>query len=603
MKLERTKLSIGTLGLLGAAFLAPLACGNDARDSSFNSDPPIGGDGGFAEQPECGYRCSRDLKKVLKGCVGQSEFVQAECGPGLGCGVDTCIDACSSAALSKGSIGCGFWTVPPDDAQYGAGACYAAMIANTWDQPATITADYGPDALDISQSIYTVSRTSGDPVYTKLEGPLPPGQVALVFLAQSKMLTDPDAPYCPQGVKPALDVDPIRHGTVKTKAFHLKTDSPVAAYSIFPYGGATSYYPTATLLLPVSAWDKNYITVTTGMFGDPDMGFPRRTLQFIANEDDTQITMRPTFEVAPGNDVAPGTTGVPVTWTINRGQVLQITQEGLASGAPISANKPIGLFGGSPCLFIPNDDPYCDLTQQQIPPFAQWGSEYALVPFEPRLHAVTGEAREIVPWSIIGAVDDTVLTYEPEKPIGAPDRLSSGQVVHFQTDQRLVVRSQDTKHPFYASVYMTGSTYNGGTPGGGTTAQGDPDFVNVVPTEQYLDRYVFFTDYTYPETSLTIVRKKTLGSFRAVNLACAGELGDWKPLGTKGDYEYTFVHLTSGGIPQAFQGGSCGYGRHEATSDGAFAVTVWGWGKDASYGYAGGMGSRPVNDAPAPPVN
>jgi hypothetical protein len=87
-----------------------------------------------------------------------------------------------------------------------------------------------------------------------------------------------------------------------------------------------------------------------------------------------------------------------------------------------------------------------------------------------------------------------------------------------------------------------------------------------------------------------------------VELACAGAIEGFRPLGTAGEYELAWVHLTRGFKAQAFAKGTCGYGRHEARSDGPFSVTVWGTGRDASYGYAGGMGSRPVNDATPPPV-
>jgi hypothetical protein len=147
---------------------------------------------------------------------------------------------------------------------------------------------------------------------------------------------------------------------------------------------------------------------------------------------------------------------------------------------------------------------------------------------------------------------------------------------------------------------MTGSTSGGGSGAGRTL--GDPDFVNVVPNEQFLDRYVFFTDFTYPETSLTIVRKKTAYGFMPVKLDCGGDVTGFKPLGTSGDYEYAWVPLTKNFAPQKLAKGECGYGRHAAESEGPFSVTVWGWGKDASYGYAGGMGMRPVNDAPLPIV-
>lgn len=580
--------------------VAIVACASER--APMGGAPPVFVPSDAGDDPACGFRCSRDLKKVLKGCEGSEEVV-ATCGPDQGCGVDTCVDACTSAAMSKGSVGCSFFALPPDDASYGAGACFAAMIANTWDRPANITAEYDQKPLDLSQSIYTVQRAgTADPVYTLLTGPLPPGEVAIVFLAQQKVLPNPDGAYCPIGTVPALDIDPIRHGTAKTTAFALKTDTPVAAYSIFPYGGADSWYPTATLLLPVSSWDQHYIAVSTAKMGQVDMSsLDRRTLQIVASEDDTLVSMRPVTDIGAGRDVDPAITGEVVTWSLARGQVLQITQNSSTTGSPISANKPIGMFGGSPCSFLPAGEPFCDLTQQQIAPFSQWGTEYALVPFRPRTEGVSGIVRETVPYSFVGAVDGTVLTYDPVKPPGAPDTLDARQVVVFATDALVTVRSQDKKHPFHAAMYMTGSTTGGGSGNGGRTL-GDPDFVNAVPTDQFLDRYVFFADYTYPETNLTIVRKKTHGGFRPVELDCAGPIEGFTPLGEAGEYEFAWVRLTTGFVPQKFPKGECGHGRHEIVSDGPFGITVWGWGKDASYGYAGGMGSRPIHEAPPPTV-
>jgi hypothetical protein len=550
--------------------------------------------------PACGFHCSRDLKTVIKSCGGAPDETVA-CGPDQGCGVDTCVDACTSAELSKGSVGCSFWTLPPDDAQLGGGACFAAMIANTWDRPVSLSAALGGDALDISRSIYTATRVGDSPKYTQLTGPLPPGEVAIVFLSQAAASNNPDTTLCPEGVEAAFKGDPLRHGTGKTRAIHLQADAPVSAYSIFPYGGADSFYPTATLLLPVSSWDKGYIAVSTGKFGDAKMASQeRRTVQIIANEDDTKVSMRPTIGIGEGNDVAAVGAGELATWTLGRGQVLQITQNGAISGSAIVSDKPIGLFGGAPCHFLPAETPWCDITQQQIAPFSQWGNEYALVPFLPRIVSVTGSARETVPWSFVGAADGTLLSYDPAKPPGAPDSLSAGQVVTFMTDALVTVKSQDTKHPFHVAVHMTGSQFGGGAPG---VTTGDPDFVNVVPSEQFLDRYVFFADYTFPDTSLTVVRRKTAAGFVPVVLECGGEITGFAPLGKSGDYEYAWVKLTASFVAQKMAKGECGYGRHEAHSEGPFSVTVWGVGRDASYGYAGGMGSRPINDAPLPTVN
>ncbi|WP_146646988.1 IgGFc-binding protein [Labilithrix luteola] len=601
--MTRLVASIFAFTALGVSFLG--ACGSTRDDFTDEQPPPFAVDGGEAgRDPQCGFRCSRDLKKVLKGCDDDVEVV-AECPAGQGCGVDSCVDACASAALSKGSLGCSFWTLPPDDSDYGAGSCFAAMVANTFDVPVDITAEYGSDSLDISKSIYTVERPdpNAEPKYTQVTGALLPGQVAVVFLAAAEHPLNKSATACPDSVVPALKIDPLRHGTAKTKAFHLATNAPIAAYSIFPYGGASSQFPTATLLLPVTAWDTSYIAVAPAVFGKvSQVNLSRRTLQIVANEDNTEISMRPTADISQGDQVAPGVTGEIVKWALSKGQVLQITQPTPISGSPVVANKPVGVFGGSPCTFLPADVEYCDLTQQQIAPFSQWGTSYALVPYLSRIAAVEGTIREIVPWTFVGAADGTVLTYDPVKPPGAPDTLSAGQIVTFQTDAVATVKSQDSKHPFHVSVYMTGSMGGGGTPGAGKVL-GDPDFVSMAPSDQFLDHYIFFTDYTFPETSLTLVRRKTAGSFKPVTLECAGEITGWQPLGASGEYEYTWMRLTAGAVPQKFGSGTCGYGRHEASSDGPFSVTVWGIGKDASYGFAGGMGSRPVNDAPPPTIH
>jgi hypothetical protein len=267
------------------------------------------------------------------------------------------------------------------------------------------------------------------------------------------------------------------------------------------------------------------------------------------------------------------------------------------TGSPISTTKPVGVFGGSECTYVPAAYGTCDLLQQQIPPTSQWGTKYALVPFKPRIDSFSSAAREQVPYTIVSAADGTVLTYEPSRPLGAPEKLDAAQSASFITDQLLVVQSQDSKHPFHASVYMTGSKYGGGS---GGLVTGDPDYVNVPPADQFLDRYVFFTDYTYPDTRLTVVRRKTAKGFLPVELDCAGPLEGFAPLGTSGEFEYAWVALTNGYVPQKFAKGECGYGRQGAHSDGPFAVTVWGMAQDSSYGYVGGTGLRPINDAPRP---
>ncbi len=587
------------LGCASALALVIAACSSSQEGFKEPPKPPPfeGADAEAPPPPEtpvCGIHCSRDLKQVLDGCEG-SETVVEQCNADQGCGNGKCVDPCVAAELNKGSAGCDFWTIPPEDVREAPGSCFAATIGNTWDRPITISAEYAGAPLDISKSTYLTEQKDGDTVYTLLDGPLPVGQVAVVFLAHDASSQNQLTQLCPRTVTPATVVDPLRHGTAKNKAFRLKTDAPVAAYSMYPYGGGVdSVVPTATLLLPVSSWENAYVAVSPHDFSSLNYN---RTLQIVASEDDTEVQIRPTAEIPGGGGVSAATTGVPQTYRLGRGEVLQFSQVHALTGSPIVTNKPIGLFGGAVCSQLPVL--YCDILQQQIPPMSQWGTEYAVVPYKPRVDSVSSDVREKVPYTIVAAADGTVLTYDPSRPRGAPETLNAGQSLSFYTDEIFSVRSQDSKHPFYTAVYMTASKYGNGT---GRETLGDPDFVNIPASDQFLDRYVFFTDFTYPETTLTVVRKRTAKGFSPVELECAGELADWKPIGTEGKYEFTWVHLTNGFLPQKFAKGECGYGRQEAHSDGPFAITVWGMAVRASYGYVGGTGLRPINDAKPPVV-
>jgi hypothetical protein len=170
-----------------------------------------------------------------------------------------------------------------------------------------------------------------------------------------------------------------------------------------------------------------------------------------------------------------------------------------------------------------------------------------------------------------------------------------GDVVELTPKGDFTVQSQDAAHPFYLGGYMTG-----GAPFGDV---GDPEWVNIIPPAQFLDHYVLFTDPTYPETSLVVIRSPSRvdGSFADVELACAGKLGGWQKLG---DHEFTRVNLVTGD----FQGvGGCSNGRQEMSSALPFGVTVWGWGttqqtKLVSYAYPAGAGFQPINQVVVPAI-
>jgi hypothetical protein len=109
---------------------------------------------------------------------------------------------------------------------------------------------------------------------------------------------------------------------------------------------------------------------------------------------------------------------------------------------------------------------------------------------------------------------------------------------------------------------------------------------------------VFFTDPTYPFTTLTVTRGKQMdGTFADVTLECAGTLTGWQPVGNDGNYEITFVKLVDHWTGQ----NGCNNGVHHMDSAAGFGVWVWGWGSEdtstgwVSYGYPAGEQVQAIN--------
>jgi hypothetical protein len=599
-----------------SGFMTGPDAGGPKTDASPEASPPkkpphLADEGG--SPVESCHVCSGDLHSVL-GCDGT---LLKTCDKDEGCLPNgTCGSACQSASANKSTVGCDYYSIDPDVIVGGIGECFAAYIANTWDAPVTLSVDWQGSSLDVSTFARIPSGSGPTITYSPLpKGQLPPGQVAILFLAHFNAGGMNTTLNCPTGITPAVTTtDAAVHGTGIGSAFHITTSAPVSAYDIYPYGGGQTALASATLLLPTSAWDTSYVAVdafTSSVIAE--MAGAEPTLDIVASEDGTVVTLHPTVAIVGGGTVAAFPPGSTADYTLQKGQVLQFTQQSELTGTAISSNKPIGMWGGASCLNIDPSTCCCDAAHQEVPPVKELGHEYVGVIYRNRDDDATTD--ETPPWRFVGTVDGTTLTYDPAPPPGAPTSLEGGQLVQFNASGPFVVKSQDKKHPFYVSAHMSGcETYF--TP---EDCRGDPEYVNVVPAQQFLSSYVFFTDPTYPETNLVVIRTKGTSGFSDVTLDCAGTLTGWQPIGTGGTYEYTRIDLVRHNFdPQ----GGCNNGRHEMKSDGAFGVTVWGWGsaetggvygepsvggffsQAVSYAYPAGMGLRPINDiviVPAPP--
>lgn len=545
--------------LLGTFVALALACARGHDDGAID---PLGGDGGV---------------------------------PALD-GFDT--PSCREAADKKSSVACDYYAVHMDGSNGAQNGCFVAFVANTSSQSTRIEASFGGAPIDLAAHVKLpsgsgTSLTYGD--YDPSAG-VPPGQVAIVFLAGPPEPGDTpsignantgfkEPVKCP--VKPALSALTQIIGSGFGRAFRIRTDHPVVAYQMLPYGGGSAAVTGATLLIPTSAWGTNLVAVDAYGAGDLQ-GNGKTSLDIVAQEDGTKVTILPKVDILSSAALQGGKANVPRTYDLDRGQTLQITQTLELTGSPIESNKPISLFAGMPCMNVPRNIGYCDHGEQQIPHIRAMGSEYLGAPYRQRTSKI-----EDVPWRIVGVVDGTKLSYDP--PGEGPSTLAAGQVAEFTRNGAFRVKSQDKDHPFLLVGYMTGADMvdNGG--------YGDADFVRAVPTAQFLDRYVFFTDPTYPETDLVVTRK--VGG-PPVSLDCYGTIDAWKPLGSA--WEVAHVDLSR----HDFQAqGSCDNGVHEMKSAAPFGLTVWGWGTPettkntgyVSYGYPAGENLATLTDTYVPP--
>jgi hypothetical protein len=538
--------------------------------------------------------CSADLQSVLD----RNGSVIKRCPPDQGCANGRCVAACTAASQSSGSIGCDFFAPDPPFYSNGQnstydGTCYAVFVANTWSRHAKITVTRGGQTFDMTKFGYTPTGILPNITYTPLpaEG-VPPDEVAVLFLSHK-----PGAKHglgtpltCPAA--PAILSDAAVSGSGKGAAFHIVSDTPITAYDILPFGGAQSYLPSASLLFPSNAWGTNYYAVAPRTDGGGSLW-----MMLVGSADGTKVTLAPPRNLPGGGGLGNAPANMSTSFTINAGEILPWIGADPTSTV-IQATSPIGVFTGSTYLRVSSQTSGGggqDSAHQQIPQIKALGSEYVGAGIVTRMK--NGQ-QESIPYRLLGIVDGTTLSYDPAQPAGAPTMLKAGQVVEFESRTPFVIKSQDADHPFGLTHYMPG-TFSGTVSGCGPAntggcSLGDEDWVNILAPEQFLQRYVFFTDPTYGTTNLVVTRVAGPSGFSDVTIKCLGSpITGWKNVDNAGKYQVAYVDLVRGAKPIIDK---CGGSRQEASSDGKFGVTVWGTDYYASYGYPAGGNFGSINN-------
>lgn len=493
---------------------------------------------------------------------------------------------CDEAAKAKTYVGCDYWpTVSPNPVW--SIFDFAVIVANGGKEDAKITVT-GPSGTNQTVTIAA-------------------GSLDKVYLPWVKDLKGSDTDSC--GGAPSSYDSRIAKGS----AFHLVSSVPVTVYQFnaLEYagkGGASgkswsscpgnsfctnplsnafgqqigcfSFSNDASLLLPSTAMTGTYRFMGYSGNGTNAAGqFIPPTATITGTSDNTKVTVKLSSKgaIVGGSGVNATSASGTLSLTLNAGDVVRLAGAGGTaidlSGSLISADKPIQVLSGVPCITIPSDKPACDHVEETVMPAETLGKHYVVA--QPSGPAGTPVAQVV---RLYGNVDGTKLTYDPSKPAGCPSTIGAGEVV----DCGVVAADFEVTgdHEFGIQTFMQGGTVVDPQTGA-TPSKGDPSQSASVAVEQFRMKYVFLAPDDYDVNYVNIV----------------------VPVGTKVTLDGKAISTKALGITKSYgvhrlQLGAGNNGAHTLTADKRVGIQVLGYGSFTSYQYPGGLNLDRIATAP-----
>lgn len=568
-----------------------------------------GADGVTQEQPtECPDACDPDLGCVAcvagtRRCEGDVSMVCAADASGWTTGRDCsewgstcgssgfCDDACGQAERTDSYVGCEYWPTP---------------LANTSELNPSLF-DYRVVVGNPNTSVAHVTVTrAGSQVW---EGDVPAGGLAEIPLAWI------------DGQSFGLGSDNWQSLVVSHGTYRLRSDQPVtvAQFNPFEYstsgseGNAFSYTNDATLLLPTHVLTGDYVNLTYVPFSrasgvDGAIPTPPSYAKYadylavvgVAPEP-TLVRVQVTAHTAGDSGGRFGPTG-PYGWiefTLQQGEVAHVAaqpppdcvpgrpgfhheeecqfnicdyldtcfeHEHDLTGSRVIADRPVQVFGGHVCAYVPYTSQACDHLEVQVPPIQTWGKQFVSRPMTDG----GGPGENLV--RVVAAFDGTEVSVSP--PQGGVDKivLDANRWVEFMASSPFSVSGSNA---IMVGQFLLGQYYPEPD-----AARGDPAMTVLVPAEQYRKDYIFVTPSSY--------NASTNGqSFVMIIRPPGVELSlDGSPVNTTWD---AIGGKEIGIVP--VEGGT-----HTMSAAQAFGMVAYGLGSFTSYAYPAGLNLNKITD-------
>jgi hypothetical protein len=247
--------------------------------------------------------------------------------------------------------------------------------------------------------------------------------------------------------------------SIQANAIHIIADHPVAVHGLNYIWCSTDGY----LALPTAMLGTDYIVLSyrnSPAWYDTNVVSGGTEFAVVASEDDTRITITPSATV--GSRIA----GVPYQMVLQQGETYRLINyddvDADLTGTTIMADKPIAVFGGHLCAYVPTGVGCADHLVEQLVPVNTWGRHFVTLPLAARLNgdtfrflAATNGTRVAINGKIVASLNRGQFY---EQIIDGPAEILASQ-------------------PILVAQYANGSDYDG--------CLGDPFMMLVPSLEQF----------------------------------------------------------------------------------------------------------------------
>ncbi|MEC9071183.1 MAG: IgGFc-binding protein, partial [Myxococcota bacterium] len=525
-------------------------------------------------------RCTGVVAEVCN--VEGTWTTDIDCGAiGKSCTYGFCVSPCFDDFKSQTNVGCDYWAVDLDNHWNAQDSPFAVIVANLSDSVATVQVTVR-DGLESETSVVH-------------ETVLPAGELKPLLLPSRQ----------PDGAG------------LSWATYRVQASTPIIAYQFNPLDNVGVFSNDASLLLPLTALGTEHFVMSAAQFmgSGPVSGeaIPYRgTATVVGTLPNTQIQIRPTTKTLAGEGLPEMFPGQAYSLQLQPYQVLTIKTDedgGDLTGTEILSSGPVAVFGGHESSST-SGKCCTDHVEHQLFPTSTWGKTHIAAKSPPR-------NLESDYWKIVASQDDTLVDCSP---IAGPQTINRGEMIALQSDQSFVITatkpvmvsqtlasSQEILakpqldpcenhtdcHPGYSCKYTDFDTLACFPPscdgpeddscisGHRCTcfdpvhcacqAIGDPALILLPPVEQFRKSYAFLTPDSYVEDHANVVAP--VGA--AVTLDGSPIPPEsFQPIGESG-FAVARVTLTDG--------------NHVVSSTVPVGVTIYGYDKDVSYGYAAGL--------------